>query len=183
MKLKLAAAAAFLAAIVAANYATSHWGMIPVGFGLTASAGTLFAGLTFGLRDAIHDRHNPWPVITLITVGALISFLMGGSLLRIAVASGAAFLLSELADMAVYQPLERRGQYRAVLASNVVGAVIDTVLFLSIAAPVFEQLSGGAFSVAGSVPGQLVGKFAMTAVALVALKMWRMQTPVNDLSG
>ena len=33
MSKKLALAAAFLACILAANYATTRWGMVPVGFG------------------------------------------------------------------------------------------------------------------------------------------------------
>ena len=56
MKIKTAAlAAAFLGCILAANYVTSRYGMVPVGFGLIATAGTYFAGLSFVLRDSLHD--------------------------------------------------------------------------------------------------------------------------------
>jgi uncharacterized PurR-regulated membrane protein YhhQ (DUF165 family) len=61
-------------------------------------------------------------------------------------------------DLAVYQPLRRRGWIRAALASNTVGAVVDTVLFLTIAG----------FPIAGTVPGQLFAKMTAT-VAVVAV--------------
>lgn len=161
MKIKILAAVAFLAAIVAANYVTTAYGVIPVGFGLVATAGTLFAGATFALRDVLHDQRRPWVVVVLIVLGAVLSFAMSAPF--IALASGAAFLVSELTDMAVYAPLRRRGLYRAVVASNVVGAFIDTVLFLAIAG----------FPVWQSLPGQMVGKLAMTLLAVAVLGGWR----------
>lgn len=63
----------------------------------------------------------------------------------LAVASAAAFTLSELADLLVYQPLRRRGFLRAVLASNTVGAPLDTIVFLTL----------GGFPVWSALPGQL----------------------------
>lgn len=160
----LAAAVAFLLAIVGANYATSTWGMIPVGFGLVATAGTLFAGATFVLRDTLQQRTGRWPVVALVVVGAGLSYLLSDP--RIAVASGVAFLLSELADQAVYTPLRDRGYVRAAVASNVVGAFVDTVLFLTIA-----DIPG--VPLWPSVPGQMVGKLAVTAAVLVVVLLVR----------
>jgi uncharacterized PurR-regulated membrane protein YhhQ (DUF165 family) len=51
----------------------------------------------------------------------------------LAVASAVAFLLSELADYAVYARLRARGLALAVMASGVVGAVLDSVLFSALA--------------------------------------------------
>src|SRR6202023_430799 len=45
-------------------------------------------------------------------------------------ASGVAFLLSEFADLAVYTPLARRRLVLAVVASSVVGLVVDSIVFL-----------------------------------------------------
>jgi hypothetical protein len=51
--------------------------------------------------------------------------------------------VSELADLVVYQPLRRRGFLRAVLASNAVGAPLDTIVFLALAGfPVWSALPG-----------------------------------------
>lgn len=157
----VAAAAAFLLAIVGANYATSTWGMIPVGFGLTATAGTLLAGATFVLRDTLQQRTSRLPVVVLIVVGAGLSYLLSEP--RIAVASGAAFLVSELADQLVYTPLRAHGYVRAAAASNTVGALVDTVLFLAIASiPVWPN-----------VPGQMVGKLAVTGAVVAVVVVVR----------
>jgi uncharacterized PurR-regulated membrane protein YhhQ (DUF165 family) len=73
-----------------------------------------------------------------------------------------AFLLSELADFAVYTPLRRRTWLGAVAASNTVGLVIDSALFLWLAFGSLEFLAG-----------QVVGKAWMTALAVVLMALWR----------
>ena len=47
--------ALFAGTVVAANWAVNRYGIVPVGFGLMAPAGVYFAGLAFGLRDAVHE--------------------------------------------------------------------------------------------------------------------------------
>lgn len=68
-----AAAISFLACIVVANYVTTEHGMIAVGFGLTATAGTYFAGLTFVLRDTTQDAFGRLATLGLILAGAGLS--------------------------------------------------------------------------------------------------------------
>ena len=126
----LAAASAFIACILAANYVTTRYGMVPVGFGLTATAGTYFAGVSFVIRDAIQDLAGRWAALGLIVVGALLSYLISDPF--IALASGVAFVVSETADLAIYTPLRERGYVRAAVTSNVAGAVVDTFLFLTL---------------------------------------------------
>jgi uncharacterized PurR-regulated membrane protein YhhQ (DUF165 family) len=75
-----------------------------------------------------------------------------------AVASATAFLLSETADLLVYEPLERRSWPLAVGLSNTVGLVVDSVVFLALAFGSLEFL-----------PGQIVGKALMTVLALLVL--------------
>ena len=58
------------------------------------------------------------------------------------VASTTAFLLSELADFAVFTPLQKRGLVLAVLASGVVGLIADSILFLWLAFGSLEFLDG-----------------------------------------
>lgn len=132
----------FVGTVVLANVITSHWGLVSAGFGLLVPAGTYSAGLALGLRDALHERAGvPW-VLPAIVLGAGLSIVLADY--RIAVASGAAFLLSEVADLAVYTPLRERGWRRAVLASNAVGAVVDTLMFLWLAGfPLTTQAVGG----------------------------------------
>jgi hypothetical protein len=47
--------------------------------------------------------------------------------------STVAFLLSDLADLAVYTPLQRRRLMLAVQASGVVGLIVDSIVFLWLA--------------------------------------------------
>lgn len=153
-------AALYIATVFAANYAITHIGLVPVGFGLLAPAGVYFAGLAFTLRDLTHETLGRRVVLVAILTGALLSALLSPAL---ALASGTAFLLSELADFAVYAPLRKRTWLGAVALSNTVGLVVDSVLFLWIAFGSLEVL-----------PGQVVGKFWMTVLAIVVLGTGRL---------
>lgn len=155
--LGLAAAAGFVVSIVAANYVTTRYGFVGVGLGLTATAGTFCAGLALGLRDVIHDTLGRWGVLAVIVVGAVISYAVSDP--RIATASAAAVLLSELADTTVYAPLRQRAWAAAVLLSNTVGAFVDTVVFLWIAG----------FFAWGAVSGQMVGKVVWVTLVPLGL--------------
>jgi uncharacterized PurR-regulated membrane protein YhhQ (DUF165 family) len=157
--LAVLAATAYLTVCVAANLFTTWWGLVPIGFGLTATAGTYAAGAALLIRDVVQDTAGKRWVFVLIVAGALISVLFGSG--RIAVASGVAFLLGESLDLAVYTPLRKHGWARAVTVSQIVGAVVDTLLFLWLAG----------FPVTGpGVTGQLVGKgYALVIVAAVLL--------------
>ena len=53
--------------------------------------------------------------------------------LRVAVGSGVAFLCAQMLDVAVFNRLREGSWWRAPLASTVVGSVVDTALFFTIA--------------------------------------------------
>ncbi|WP_170336278.1 queuosine precursor transporter [Ruegeria arenilitoris] len=53
--------------------------------------------------------------------------------LRVAVASGTAFLIAQLADITVFNSLRGGRWWRAPLASTLVGSALDTTLFFTIA--------------------------------------------------
>lgn len=151
--------ALYISTVFAANWAITTFGFVPVGFGLLAPAGVYFAGLAFTLRDLTHETLGRGAVLVAILIGAALSALLSPAL---AIASGVAFLLSELADFAVYTPLRERNWIGAVALSNSVGLVIDSVLFLWLA---FGSLQ--------FLPGQIVGKGWMTALAVIALWVGR----------
>lgn len=164
------AAAAFVATVWAANYAVEHWGIVSVGFGLMAPAGVYFVGLAFTLRDIVHRTLGRAAVIGAIILGAGLSYWISdgvtlpGGHLSLALASGLAFLLSETADLAVYEPLRKRGWLPAVAASNTVGILIDSALFLWLA-----------FGSLAFFWGQVVGKAWMTLLAIAVLALiWRL---------
>jgi len=137
-----AAALALLGCIVLANWATTHYGLIPAGFGLMVTAGTYAAGLALAARDILHETCGVRWVLATIAAGCALSLALGDG--RIALASTAAFALAELLDLAVYAPLRRRNWTGAVAASNAVGAAVDTLVFLTVAGfPLTPQLIGG----------------------------------------
>ena len=164
----LVLAGAYVGTILAANAAVQHFGPVPVGFGLLAPAGVFFAGLAFILRDLLQEtsRRPKTYVLAAIAVGTVVSFVTGVG--RIAEASAAAFLISELLDFAVYTPLRSRGFLIACAASNVVGAIVDSVVFLSIA-----------FGSLAFLRGQVVGKLAVTLVFVVLYVAVRGQRKVQ----
>ena len=154
-----ALASGYVATIFLANWAISAFGTVPVGFGLVAPAGVYFAGLAFTLRDLLQEVAGKRAVIVSILVGAALAALVSPAF---AIASASAFLFSEFADFAVYTPLRRRRWLTAVVASNLVGLLVDSVLFLWLA---FGSLT--------YLTGQVVGKAWMTALAIVVLALAR----------
>lgn len=154
----------FIGTIFAANWFITHVGtvclpngpcLIPVGFGLTAPSGVLWAGIAFTLRDLLQRQWGTKATALAIVIGAGFSAYLSPAL---AFASGAAFLFSEFADMAVYTPLQRRWFFLAVILSNTAGLIVDSALFLYLAFGSLKYLSG-----------QVVGKAWMTVLALPIL--------------
>jgi uncharacterized PurR-regulated membrane protein YhhQ (DUF165 family) len=155
--------ALFIGCIVAANWAIAQFGIVPVGFGLMAPAGVLFVGLTFTLRDLAQDRLGRWWVVGAVIVGAALSYLVSPVF---ALASGLTFLVSELADFLIYTPLREKHWLGAVAASNTVGLVVDSALFLLLAFGSLDFLAG-----------QVVAKGYMTVVAIIVLAVLRGYLP------
>lgn len=153
------ACAAYIATIFTANWAIERWGIVPVGFGLYAPAGVFVAGLAFTFRDLTHEWLGRQAVIVAILAGAALSWLVSPAF---ATASAVAFLASEAGDLAVYDPLRRRHWLGAVAASNAVGLVVDSSLFLWLAFGSLEFLWG-----------QVVAKGYMTVGAVAVLWLLR----------
>lgn len=161
-----AALLAYIATIPAANLAVTHFGAVPVGFGYLAPAGVYMVGLALVLRDLCRETAGRLAVLGAIAAGIVISFVLADP--DLAVASAVAFAVAELADFAVYEPLRQRGLLIAMVASNAVGILCDSLLFLKLAFNSYEYL-----------PGQILGKVWMTvaAVAVLALlRRWRKAT-------
>ena len=170
----LAAFVAFMACVPLANWMIGHVGtvcvphgpcVVPVAPGLTAPSGVLVAGLALVLRDLVQRCLGTRAGLLAILGGTVLSVLVAGP--QLVLASGAAFLLSELADFAVYTPLQRRGLVRAVVASSLVGLVLDSVMFLTLA---FGSLQ--------FLPGQVVGKAWAVLFSIPLVTMVRRLTPV-----
>ena len=161
--------AAFAACIPAANWLIGHAGtfcvpdgpcLIPVAPGLMAPSGVLMVGLALVLRDLVQRRlGKAWSLAAIVAGAALSGVLAPPALV---VASAVAFLLSELADFAVYTPLQRRRLVLAVFASGLCGLVVDSVVFLWLAFGSLDFLAG-----------QVVGKAWMVVLSLPLIRWVR----------
>lgn len=160
---------AFCATIPVANWMIANIGtdcipdgpcLIPVAPGLMAPSGVLAVGAALVLRDLVQRRLGlGWAILAIIIGAALSGFVAPPAL---AVASIVAFALSELADTAVFTPLQRRGLLLAVAVSSSVGLAVDSVLFLYLA---FGNLD--------FLMGQIVGKTWAVLAALPLVHLLR----------
>ena len=161
--LGFAALVAFLLCIPFANWLIGTVGtvcvpqgpcLVPVLPGLMAPSGVLAAGAALVLRDVVQRCLGAGWGFGAIVVGSALSALLAPPAL--VAASALAFLLSEVADFAVYTPLQRRRLVLAVLLSSGVGLVIDSLVFLLLAFGSLDflagQVVGKAWAVLFSVP-------------------------------
>ena len=163
----------FLGCIPAANWLISHVGtvclphgpcVVPVAPGLLAPSGVLAAGAALVLRDVVQRCLGIVWGIAAIAAGTILSaFVAPGPLV---IASATAFLLSELADLGVYTPLQRRGLVLAVVVSSCLGLVVDSVVFLSLA---FHSLA--------FFWGQVVGKTWAVLFSIPLIRLLRRAAP------
>jgi uncharacterized PurR-regulated membrane protein YhhQ (DUF165 family) len=125
----------YLAAIVAANLSSTH-------FGPEASVvnAFLFIGLNLTTRDRLHDLWKTNRVVkmaALIATGSILSYLVNQDAARIALASCAAFAAAETVDFIVYSWRRRQGVpwLERSNESNIASASVDSVIFPLIAFP------------------------------------------------
>jgi len=153
----------FALTIPMANWLIGHVGtacveprgpcVLPVAPGVMAPSGVIMVGVALVLRDLVQRRLGAGMSVLAILFGTGISALLAPP--SLIVASGAAFLLSEFADLAVYTPLARRQLVAAVVASSFVGLVVDSIVFLWLAFGSFDFLLG-----------QVVGKGWMVLLSI-----------------
>ena len=163
--------ALFCGCIPLANWLIGHVGttcvpngpcLIPVWPGILAPSGVLAIGLALVLRDLVQRRLGVTWALGAIAVGAILSGLVAP--VTLIAASVAAFVLSEIADLAVFTPLQRRGLVLAVAASGVVGIAVDSVLFLFLAFGSLDFLAG-----------QMIGKGWALLLALPVVHLLRLR--------
>ena len=163
----------FLACIPLANWMIGHVGtvcvpngpcLVPVAPGLMAPSGVLTVGAALVLRDVVQRCLGLKAGLAAIALGTAASIAIAPA--SLVVASGVAFALSELADCAVYTPLQQRRLLLAVIASSMVGLVVDSIVFLTLAFGSLDFLAG-----------QIVGKLWAVAIAVPLVRLLRRVAP------
>ena len=134
----LVAVAAMAIIIAGSNYL--------VQFPVHASIGSVnladlltFAAFTFPVAFLVTDLTNRLfgaaaarkVVFAGFAIAVLVSIVVASP--RIAIASGSAFLISQLMDVSIFDKLRAGQWWRAPLVSSMVGAVVDTFIFFSFA--------------------------------------------------
>jgi uncharacterized PurR-regulated membrane protein YhhQ (DUF165 family) len=131
---------AYLACIPLANWLILHVGPIPVFPGILAPSGVLVVGLALVLRDAIQTRMGLGIALAATLCGVALSTAIASH--QLALASGLAFLLSEVWDAAIFTsliagvPRTRATMGRlalAIVVSGIAGAALDSLVFLYLA--------------------------------------------------
>ena len=126
------AVSVYIAAIVAANLSVAAWGpwVSPIN-------AFLLIGLDLALRDTLHERWRGNRLMLrmggLIAAAGAISYVLNPASGMIAIASVVAFTAGGLADALIYQTLIRKPYLARANASNAGGAVVDSLLFPTIA--------------------------------------------------
>jgi uncharacterized PurR-regulated membrane protein YhhQ (DUF165 family) len=143
--------------------------LIPVAPGLMAPSGVLMVGVALVLRDLVQRRLGLIAAVAAILIGAGISGLVAP--LALVTASAAAYLISEFADLAVYTPLQERRFLAAVVASSIVGLIVDSIVFLWLAFGSLDFLAG-----------QVVGKAWMVLLAVPFILYLRRRDEQINLS-
>ncbi|HEY1152405.1 MAG TPA: VUT family protein [Pseudolabrys sp.] len=154
--------AAFILTIPLANWMIGNVGtfcdadgtcLVPVAPGIKAPSGVLMVGIALVLRDLVQRRLGIEFGIAAVVAGAGISVAVAPP--SLVLASAAAFLLSEAADLAIYTPLARRRLVLAVVLSSVAGLVVDSIIFLWLA-----------FGSLAFLEGQVIGKLWMVLLSI-----------------
>lgn len=116
---------AYILGITAVNVGFEHVPLIPLG-GVMWPPMSLAVGFVFVLRD-LAQREIGHGVLLAMLAGAALSWWMASP--YVAVASATAFLISELADWAVYT-WTRRPLHERILWSSALGTPVDSAVFL-----------------------------------------------------
>ncbi|MEI4493995.1 queuosine precursor transporter [Mameliella alba] len=118
-------------------------------FGQWLTWGAFTYPLAFLVTDLMNRIYGPGPARQVVFVGFIVGVfcsLVGTQILlqgdgftypavtlRIAIASGLAFLTAQMMDVAIFDRLRQGKWWRAPLASTLVGSTLDTAIFFTIA--------------------------------------------------
>lgn len=136
------------------NWSFAHVPLIPMPDGGNWAPFAIVTGLVLVVRDFAQREIGHYVFIPLI-LGVYFSYELAGK--EIALASGAAFLVSEVVDWAIYtftkKPLSSR-----IMLSSLIAAPIDSIVFLYGASLVVEGIFSTS-TVITSIASKLLGAY------------------------
>lgn len=121
----------YLVAIVIANITTAIWGA-----GVSIANAFLLIGLDLTSRDFLHEFWKVgkwWRLSLLIGAGSIISWLLNRNAGQVAIASFVAFSSAAIVDTLIYHTLRKKNYLVKINGSNAPSALIDSVVFPTIA--------------------------------------------------
>lgn len=122
----------YLAAIVIANLTVAAFGP-----SMVIVNAFLFIGLDLTSRDRLHDawqgKQLALKMTALIATGSALSYLLNRNAAQIALASFVAFAVAAVVDTVVYQLLHRYPRWLRVNGSNIPSALVDSLIFPTLA--------------------------------------------------
>lgn len=120
---------AMVLVVASANYLVQF----PVNDWLTW--GALTYPVSYFVTDLTNRRFGPGAARRVVYIGFALAVVASIWLAspRIAIASGTAFLVSQLMDVAIFNRLSRRAWWQPPLFSSVIGSAVDTALFFALA--------------------------------------------------
>ncbi|MFI8932571.1 hypothetical protein ACIG3E_33525 [Streptomyces sp. NPDC053474] len=142
----------YLACLVAAPVLTTYLGLVPVGPGLAAPAGTAVSALTTWARGAAIDAYGRSVVLLMWLPGSVLAALLAPA--SLVVATVLAFFATELVTAAAWKALRPHGKWAVAGAVLAAGVVIDIVTYAAIAG----------LPIAAVTLGKLVAKVWIAAV-------------------
>lgn len=100
--------------------------------------------VAFLVTDLTNRQFGPAAARRVVFAGFVIgvSLSFQTSVPRIAIASGTAYLVGQLLDIAVFNRLRRQAWWRAPLTGSLVGSVLDTAIFFSLSFAAFFVFLG-----------------------------------------
>ena len=130
----IVAIAAMGAVVGASNFLVQH-PFTPFGLQDYLTWGAFSYPFAFLVTDLTNRRFGAsrarFVVYLGFALGVALSF--GLSTVRIALASGTAFLIGQLVDVRIFDRLRRAAWWRAPFISSMIGSTLDTALFFSLA--------------------------------------------------
>jgi uncharacterized PurR-regulated membrane protein YhhQ (DUF165 family) len=160
--------ALFMAAIVVSSNVLVQFPVSGSLFGIALGDLLTWGAFTYPVAFLVTDLTNRQfgpaiarrVVLVGFVVGVALSFWLSAP--RIAIASGTAYLVGQLLDISVFNELRRKSWWKAPLTASLLGTVIDTVLFFSLAfAPAFAFIGANEEFATGWAP--ILGVFATDA--------------------